>query len=321
MNRVLVTGATGFVGSHLCKLLVSRGYDVIGTTRRKIRDADQPNFQLKTVGDLGADFEWGPILDGIDYVVHLAARVHVMRDTADDPLDSFRRTNVQGTEQILRHAAAQGVKRLIYLSSVKVNGEATNDQPFSASDTPMPVDPYGQSKLEAEQLVGAVGTDVGLESVIIRPPLVYGPGVGGNFVRLIGLIEKGIPLPFSLVENRRSLVSVQNLSDLVVECLRNSAAPGECFLVSDNEDISTRDLIQMLASLMSRPARLLRVPPAVLNFAAKLTGQSAQMSRLLGSLQVDIEGTMNTLNWKPPVSLDDGIRSTVGWYQQERADA
>jgi UDP-glucose 4-epimerase len=244
-----------------------------------------------------------------------------MRDAEKDPLVAFRQVNVGGTEQILRHEGMRGVRRFVYLSSVKARGEATTDVPFSASDRLMPLDPYGQSKLEAEQLVQAIGTEIGIETVIIRPPLVYGPGVGGNFVRLLGAVDKGVPLPFGLIENFRSLVSVQNLCDLIGECLANTAASGKRFLVSDNEDVSTPDLIRLIASSMSRPARLVPVPVAVLTVAAKLLGQSGEMSRLIGSLQVDIEETMQTLNWKPPVSLADGIQSTVTWYQEQKASA
>lgn len=321
MNRVLVTGATGLVGRNLCKLLVSIGYEVIGTTRSRISDSESLDFELRTIGDIGDDVDWGPILDGIDYVVHLAARVHVMRDAEKDPLAAFRRVNVRGTEQMLRHEGMRGVRRFVYLSSVKVHGEEMTDAPFSASDRLMPVDPYGQSKLEAEQQVEAVGTELGIETVIIRPPLVYGPGVGGNFVRLLEIVDKGIPLPFGWIENSRSLVSVDNLCDLIRECLANCAASGKRFLVSDDNDVSTPDLIRLIAASMSRPARLVPVPVPILTLAAKLLGQSGEMSRLIGSLQVDIEETMRTLNWRPPVSLADGIHSTVTWYQAQKADA
>ena len=324
--KLLVTGAGGFVGLHLCNSLAKLGYDVIGTTRsaakaRNLSKRNLSNWELRTIGDISADIDWSPVLSDVDLVVHLAARVHIMKDEARDPLAAFRQVNVIGTEQLLRHEGMRGVRRFVYLSSVKAHGEATTDVPLSSSDRLMPVDPYGQSKLEAEQVVQAIGTELGIETVIIRPPLVYGPGVGGNFVKLLGAVNKGVPLPFGLIENSRSLVSVQNLCDLIGECLANTAASGKRFLVSDNEDVSTPDLIRLIASSMSRPARLVSVPVAVLTVAAKLLGQSGEMSRLIGSLQVDIEETMQTLNWTPPVSLVDGIQSTVTWYQEQKTDA
>jgi nucleoside-diphosphate-sugar epimerase len=278
------------------------------------------NYELRTIGDIGDDLDWGPIFEGIDYVVHLAARVHVMQDVEKDPLAEFRRINVRGTEQMLRHEGMRGVRRFVYLSSVKVHGEETTKAPFFASDRLMPVDPYGQSKREAEQLVEAIGTELGIETVIIRPPLVYGPSVGGNFARLLGMVDKGIPLPFGLIKNSRSLVGVHNLCDLIRECLISSAASGKRFLVSDNDDVSTPELIRLMASSMSRRARLLPVPVSMLTFVARMLGQSAAMSRLTGSLQVDIEDTMRTLNWKPPVSVAEGIQSTVILHKRQEAD-
>jgi len=321
MNKILITGATGFVGRYLCDFLASLGYGVIGTTRSRTSDSASSNYELRTIGDIGDDLDWGSILEGIDYVVHLAARVHVMQDVEKDPLAEFRRINVRGTEQMLRHKGMRNVRRFVYLSSVKVHGEETTDAPFSASDRLMPVDPYGQSKLEAEQLVEAIGTELGIETVIIRPPLVYGPGVGGNFVRLLRMVHKGIPLPFGHIENSRSFVSVQNLCDLIGECLANSAASRKRFLVSDNNDVSTPELIRLIATSMSRPTRLVPVPASILRLGAKLIGRPAEASRLIDSLQVDIEDTMQTLDWKPPLTLADGIQSTVTWYEEQEADA
>ncbi|HNP63638.1 MAG TPA: NAD-dependent epimerase/dehydratase family protein [Woeseiaceae bacterium] len=320
MSRVLVSGATGFVGHHLCDLLASLGNEVVGTTRSNTIDSGSLSYELKTIPDIGDDVDWNPILDGVDYVVHLAARVHVMRDVEKDALSAFRRVNVAGTVNLLRYLGSSRVKRLIYLSTVKVHGDLTNDRPFSASDSPAPNDPYAQSKLEAEQHVEQISAEAGLETVIIRPPLVYGPGVGGNFASLLKMIHKGIPLPFGLINNSRSLVSVENLCSLICECLTNSAAPGKTFLVSDYDDVSTPELIRLVASSMYRPARLLPVPVSILKLAATMLGQSAAMSRLTGSLQVDIGETMRTLNWKPPVSVPDGIRTTTAWYKLQQAD-
>lgn len=320
MSRVLVTGARGFVGRHLCDLLVACGYDVIGTTRAATDSVGDTRMRLVTVGDISEDVSWDGILEGVENVVHLAARVHVMRDVEKDPLAAFRRVNVTGTRSLLRSLEANGVKRLIYLSTIKVLGDMTSSQPFSATDAPTPPDPYAQSKLEAEQLVQDFGVNTGIETVIIRPPLVYGPGVGGNFAKLLRVLDKRIPLPFGLVNNARSMVNVVNLCDLIRECLTNSAASGERFLVSDNEDVSTPELLRLMASSMSQPARLLPVPVPMLEFAAKMFGQSASMSRLTGSLEVDIEHTMRALNWNPPVTLAEGIDSTVAWHKGQRVD-
>jgi len=210
---------------------------------------------------------------------------------------------------------------VIYVSTVKVFGDETREEPFSSADDTSPSDPYAMSKLEAEHLVEEIGARAGFETTIIRPPLVYGPGVGGNFVRLLRMVDKGIPLPFGLINNSRSLVSVDNLCDLIRECLTNPSASGRQFLVSDNSDVSTPELLRQIASAMSRPARLLPFPATILQLAAKLLGRSAEASRLIGSLQVDIDETMRVLNWRPPVSLADGIRSTVAWYEEQKANA
>jgi len=321
MADVLLTGATGFVGRYLCRSLTSAGYAVTGTTRHSVGDRSADEHKLISVGDLGSAVDWEPVLKGVDCVVHLAARVHVMRDLESDPLAAFRRVNVGGTERLLRHACESGVKRFVYISSVKVHGDATPGAPFKATDAPSPTDPYGHSKLEAERVVEQVCERSGVETVIIRPPLVYGRGVGGNFRRLLQLVEKGYPLPFGRVENQRSLVSVANLCDLIRECLSNESAAGRTFLVSDDQDVSTPELLRLIAASMSRSARLLPVPVPMLALAAKLIGQSAAMSRLTESLQVDIKDTMRTLNWKPPVSVAEGIQSTVTWHKERKADA
>lgn len=321
MSRVLVTGATGFVGSHLCRLLAANGHEVIGTTRSSQFPAELDGYQLVTIADIGDDVDWGPVLDGVDYVIHLAARVHVMRETETDPLAAFRRVNVQGTEQLLRHEGMRGVERVIFVSTIKVHGDSTADKPFAATDTLSPSDPYGKSKFEAENLVEAVGAEVGFQTVIIRPPLIYGPGVGGNFLRLLGLVDRRVPLPLGLVRNRRSLVSVDNLCDLIHTCIANRSAAGHRFLVSDNADLSTPELLRHIGSAMERPARLLPVPVTLLRLGASLVGRVAEIERLTGSLQVDIGATRSTLGWTPPVSVADGIAGTVRWYQERSADA
>jgi len=321
MNKVLVTGATGFVGRYLCEFLAKRGLTVVGVARSLPSKRETLDYALHAVGDISKGVDWEPIMSGVDCVVHLAARVHVRNEQERDPLTAFRQVNVAGTEQLLRSNGMRGVKRFIYLSTVKVHGDTNLERPFRANDTLEPLGPYARSKQEAERVVREIDEHNGLETVIIRPPLVYGPGVSGNFLRLMKMVDRGIPLPFALIDNSRSLASVTNLCDLIRECLVNPSAAGQQFLVSDNSDVATPELIRLIASAMHKPARLMPVPAAILTLTAKLVGRSAEMSRLIGSLQVDIEETMQTLNWRPPVSLADGIHATVTWYREQKADA
>ncbi len=316
-----MTGATGFVGRHLCKLLTNRGFSVIGTTRSSVGTALASNCDLRVIPDISDNPDWGPILKDTDYVVHLAARVHVMQDKEQDPMAAYRRVNVDGTEQLLRHAHMRNIKRFVYISSVKVHGDETGESPFSVNDDLTPSDPYGKSKLEAEQIVAKVGEEIGIETVVVRPPLVYGPGVDGNFRKLMQMIDKGYPLPLGNINNRRSLVGVRNLCSLICECLLNPSAAGQKFLVSDNQDIATSDLIRELGKSMSRPVRLVTFPAILLSLGSKVIGKSAELSRLTGSLQVNIDDTMKILGWQPPVALADEISATVAWYLKRGASA
>ncbi len=283
-----------------------------------VRSAPQPagelDHPLAVIGDLSANADFSAIPDGVDTVVHLAARVHVMRDRASDPLYEFRLVNVRGTEKLLQAAVRRGVKRFVFLSTIKVHGDVTYDRPFAVSDRVAPDDPYAISKLEAENLVSSIGREAGLETVIIRPPLVYGAGVGGNMLRLMRLVDSGYPIPLGAVRNSRSLVAVSNLCDLIRECLVNAKAPGRRFLVSDDSNVSVRQIIELMSSAMSRPLRLLNIPVPLLRYAARAIGRGAEVSRLVDSLAVDIRDTRQTLDWKPPVRLEDEIKSTVDWY-------
>ncbi|MFP4226686.1 MAG: UDP-glucose 4-epimerase family protein [Desulfobacterales bacterium] len=302
-----VTGATGFVGRALCASLEKRA----GGVRRIVRKKQAGG--VAAVGDIGPETDWSGALEGVQTVVHLAARVHVMADEAGDPLAEFRRINLEGTENLARQAAGAGVKRLVFLSSVKVNGEATEfGRPFTVQDAPAPQDPYAISKFEAEQGLRRVEKETGLEVVIIRPPLVYGPGVKANFLRLMQAVQKGLPLPLGLVRNRRSMVALDNLVDLILTCIDHPAAAGQTFLVSDGEDLSTPELIRKLAQAMGKKARLLPVPPALLRLGGTVLGKRAEVERLIGSLQVDIGHTCETLGWRPVVSVDEGVRRCVG---------
>ncbi|MDZ7641614.1 MAG: NAD-dependent epimerase/dehydratase family protein [Desulfurivibrio sp.] len=254
-------------------------------------------------------------LAGVDCVVHTAARAAVMADPVADPLVALREVNVAGTRRLAEQAAGAGVRRLVFISSVKVNGERTAPEaPFLFSDTPAPEDAYAISKWEAEQALWQVAAQTGLEVVVVRPPLVYGPGVGGNFARLLGLVARGWPLPLGAVNNRRSLVALANLVDLLRVCVDHPAAAGRTFLVADGDDLSTPELLRRLALAMGRPVRLLPVPPVFLWRAGRLLGREAELARLLSSLQVDISFTRRTLGWEPPVRVDDALRETVeGW--------
>lgn len=312
-QTALVTGANGFVGRALCVELMRRGYTVRGAFRELSRATDLP-VEIVVVGDIGAETNWSSALEGVDVVVHLAARVHVMRETAAEPLTAFREVNVVPTQRLVRAAATQGVKRFVFVSSIKVNGEATTDKPFAPDDTPYPQDAYGVSKWEAEQVLWRVAKETGLEVTVVRLPLVYGPGVGGNFLRLLKLIERGVPLPLASIDNRRSMVYLGNLADALIACAAHPAAAGNTYLVSDGKDVSTPQLMGELARSMGRPARLWPFPPALLRSAGWLTGKAAEVERLIGSLQIDSTQIRNELQWTPPFTVDQGMAETVRWF-------
>jgi nucleoside-diphosphate-sugar epimerase len=319
MPIALVTGATGFVGSHLIPALVAMGWTV-RVLARPGRTVETPGVATFSVGDLADTPDLGPALDGVDVVLHLAGRAHVLRETATDPADEFRRANVVATEQLALRAARSGVRRFVFLSSVGVNGRDTvPGRPFTESDPPHPHNSYAVSKWEAEQALRAVAAATGLEIAIIRPPLVYGPGVRANFLRLLGLAASGLPLPLASVQNRRSLVGVWNLCDLIVACATHPAAAGETFLVSDQHDLSTPDLIRTVARALGRPARLFPFPVAVLRAAARVVGRGDEVDRLVGSLQVDSTKATRLLDWSPRVGVEEGLRRTSAWYLRARS--
>lgn len=314
MGSVLVTGASGFVGNSLCARLVSENRHFVRAARQRRSDA----IDAIVVGELGSDTDWRTALAGCDAVVHLAARVHVMRDMATDPLAEFRHVNVQGTLALAKQAAEAGVRRFVMVSSIKVNGEFTAlGRPFSVHDTPAPQDAYGISKHEAEQGLRALSAQTGMEVVIVRPPLVYGPGVKANFATMMRWLARGIPLPLgSITRNQRSLVGIDNLVDLLMVCLDHPAAAGQTFLVSDGEDLSTAELLSRLGGVMGHPARLVPVPESWLSLGARCVGRSGMYQRLCGSLQLDIAHTRTLLGWAPPVSVDEGL-----WRAVQRLDA
>jgi UDP-glucose 4-epimerase len=261
--------------------------------------------------DLATEGDWRAALDGVDAVVNCAARVHVVRDTSADPLAEFRRVNVAGTLNLARQAADAGVRRFIYISSIGVNGAETFDMPFTSEDKAAPHSPYAVSKLEAELGLRQLTHETGLEVVIIRPPLVFGPGAPGNFNKLLLIVHRGIPLPLGAIHNKRSLVALDNLVDLILICLHHRAAANQTFLVSDGEDLSTTALLRRTGAALGRPARLIPVSALVLRTAARLLGKASFAQQLCGSLQVDISKTRDLLDWTPPVSVDHALMQTA----------
>ncbi|MBD1399109.1 UDP-glucose 4-epimerase family protein [Pelovirga terrestris] len=307
MSNILITGATGFVGRGLCSRLLVEGRNL----RCAVRQASSIANSV-AIGDIGPDTHWDEALKGIDTVVHLAARVHVMKDNSSDPLAGFRCVNVDATLNLARQATVTGVKRFIFLSTVKVNGEkTTSDHPYTEQDAHQPQDPYGISKQEAEDGLLRLAEETGLEVVIIRPPLVYGPGVKGNFQSMMRWIGKGIPLPLGAIHNQRSLVALDNLVDVIISCIDHPAAAGQTFLVADGEDLSTTDLLRRVGQAMGKPARLIPVPMSVLKLGARLLGKQTMAQRLCGNLQVDISKAREVLGWTPPVSVDEGLGRAV----------
>lgn len=301
---VLVTGASGFVGTGLMDRLSSAGRAARGASRHAPAN-NRPHITWSVTKDCTGSTQWRHALEGTQSVVHLAARVHVMRDRDADPLAAFRSVNVDGTLNLARQAADAGVKRFVFVSSIKVNGEAGR---FTEADAPNPADPYGVSKLEAETGLREIEARTGIEVVIVRPPLVYGPGVKGNMATLMRGIRAGVPFPLGAVNNRRSLVGRDNLVDFIITCIDHSDAAGETFFVSDGEDMSTPDLIRRLADALGKSARLIPVPVALLNAAATIAGKRDVIQRLTGSLQLDISKARRVLRWSPPVSVNDGLR-------------
>lgn len=315
---ILVTGATGFVGSALVARLLADGVPMRAAVRR---GSAKNKFDIETVkvGDLAAETDWRDAVAGVDTVIHTAARVHVMSDDAIDPLMEFRRTNLHGTLRLARQAAEAGVRRFVFVSSIKVNGEATMlGEAFSADGAPAPADPYGISKMEAEQELRKLAMQTGMEVVMVRPPLVYGPGVKANFRALMRMVARRIPLPLGAIEgNRRSMVALDNLVDLLATCAHHPAAGDQTFLVSDDDDLSTTQLLRRVGLAMGRPVRLLPVPVSWLEKGAVMVGRDSVAQRLCGSLQVDISKTKRMLGWAPPVSVDEGLRQAAEGYLRE----
>ncbi len=316
MDKILVTGANGFVGRQLCQTLTQKGFLVKAAIRQTaITPVDDLHYVA--VGDIGPDTDWTEALRGVHLVVHLAGRAHMMRDSAPKAMAEYERINTLGTMRLAQMAATAHVKRFIFLSSVKVNGEETHDQPFVETDRPAPLDFYAVSKWKAEEGLLHMHQQGRLPVVIIRPPLVYGPGVRANFLQLIRLVDSGLPLPLGKIKNKRSLVGLRNLMDFIMICFHNPSAAGEIFLVSDREDLSTPDLVQRIGGFLGRSTYLIPIPYPFMSIIAFITGKKDALDKLCHSLQVNVEKASNVLHWKPPFSINEELAQTIKWYKNE----
>jgi nucleoside-diphosphate-sugar epimerase len=318
-QRVLVTGGQGLVGKAVAMRLLAQGLKVRVSTRGKLTDADFHLEFVQTTG-LGSATDWRSAVQGVDVLVHCAARVHVMRDTETDPLAEYRAVNVEGSLGLARQAAAAGARRFVFVSSIKVNGEATLPGfPFTADGAPSPQDAYSLSKHEAELGLRQLAADTGIEVVIIRPPLVYGPGVKANFASMMHWLQRGVLLPLGAIHNQRSLIALDNLVDLIFTCLTHPAAANQTFLVSDGEDMSTTQLLMRMGAALGKPARLIPIPVLALKLSAALVGKSEFAQRLCGSLQIDMRKTQELLGWRPPFSVEESLTKTAEGYLREAA--
>ncbi len=314
---ILVTGSTGFVGTALCVTLSEKGIDYVPAVRNA--SIKLPNSENHVpINLLDSNEDLSEVLRNVDVIVHLAGRAHIMHDTAVDPLAEFRKVNTKAVLSLANRASTHGIKRFIFISSVKVNGESTIDgKPFTPILSQLPKDPYGISKYEAEVGLKEIADRTNMEIVVIRPPLIYGPGVKANFKNMMHWLCKGIPLPFGSISNKRSIVSIDNLVDLIITCADHPFAANETFMVSDDQDVSTSELLTMLASALEVPNRLFSVPVGMLRFLAKLIRKEDVINRLCNSLQVDITHTKNTLDWQPPYNTQITLKKTANNFRQQ----
>lgn len=313
---LLITGSTGFIGSSLTQHLHQKGYSIIAAMRQ-INDSFSPDIKQVSVTDLLPSTNWTYAINKVDTIIHLAARAHILKDQATDPLASFRETNTYTTLNLAQQAANAGIRRFIFISSIRVNGNQTYAKSFTAEDIPTPTESFAISKHEAEIGLRQIAAKTGMEVVIIRPPLVYGANAPGNFGQLIKTVARGIPLPLGDIHNQRSLVALPNLIDLITTCIDHPAAANQTFLVSDGEDLSTTELLQRLSHALGKPARLLPIPQSWLETTLTLLGKRSIAQRLCGNLQVDISKTRDLLSWTPPISVDEALRQTAQTYLQQ----
>ena len=314
--KILITGANGFVGKAITLKLADNKVNKVSVAIRDLAFEFPPNIEVYKHFDLETA-DWSAVLKDVDIIIHCAARVHVMNEKSNNPIEAFRKVNVNGTLRLANQAASLGVKRFIFLSSLKVNGENTEiGKPFTAEDRPNPLDPYGVSKFEAENGLLKISRESKLEIVIIRPPLVYGPGVKANFLSMLRWLDKSIPLPFGWTENKRSFVALDNLVDLISICCVHQAAKNQIFMVSDGKDLSTTELLRYIGNTLNKKTRLISIHPNIMSFVAKLLGKSGLSQRLLGSLQVDISKNKLLLDWVPPIKVDEALNKTVDYFRK-----
>jgi len=319
MPNVLITGANGFIGKALCKKLENKGWQVKGSVRTtQPIDSPEAGPNFIDIGPIGPDTDWDSALNGADTVVHLAAQLRLDAYGAADPTTAACRVNVAGTESLARAAVNKNIRRFIYISTAKVNGEG-RPAPYTEKDKSTPMDPYSISKYDGENILHEIAADTGLEVVILRPPLVYGPGVKANFFYLLKLVHKGLPLPFARVENRRSLIFLDNLISAIIACIQHPAAAGQTYLVGDSEIVSTPELIRRIAEALGKSARLFSLPPNMLQMIAKFAGKSDRVKPLLNSFTVDTSKIRSDLNWKPIYTQKEGLIQTARWFLEEQS--
>lgn len=321
MERVVVTGASGFVGRSLCKALLGRGYLVRAILRDESKKKLLPEeCEFSIVGNIDASTKWEEALNEATIIIHLASRVHIMMEEREDPIAAFREINVAGTEKLARTALRSGIRQIVFISTIGVNGTHTTTKPFTEDDIPDPDTPYAQSKLEAEEILYKITAGTDTDITILRPTLIYGPEDPGNFKRLLSLVYKGIPLPFSLVTNQKNFIYLGNFVDIIVRSINDQNAAGKTYVVSDGETFSTSELLRILASSLECPLRLFPMPAAILRLVGKLLGRSSEMEKLIGSLVVDMSKIREELSWVPPIKARDGLKETAIWYKRMKEE-
>ncbi|ATI02454.1 MULTISPECIES: SDR family oxidoreductase [Cycloclasticus] len=318
MSRVLVTGATGFIGRAVTERLLSSGHSVVAAVRQSSGILGL-GVKVVEVGNTSAQTDWRQELNKVDVLIHCAGRAHIINEMVTDPLAEFRQINTASTLNLAKQAAEVGVRRFVFISSIKVNGELTVKEAFCPDDIFVPTDPYGLSKYEAEQGLLALVKSTDMEVVIIRPTLVYGSGVKGNFASLLKWIESTVPLPFGAIDNKRSLVALENLVDFIIHCIDHPRAANEIFLISDGEDVSTTELIQKVSNAFGKKAFLLPIPVTWMRFVARVMGKTDVVNRLFGSLQVNSSKSRELLGWEPVITMDEQLKKTVKAYLNEKA--